>query len=247
MYSDYTLKSVVLKNGIYKDYKDIQKAKYAYYRLLKDGLIIKSRFTYDYALQLEEYYHESQPIEYKEAERIYSATRSRNKRLNNYIKKMLNNGDCLFLTFTFNDSTLNTTSKDSRRQIVRRYLSNYKTDYVANIDYGKKNEREHYHAVIQCNKVDYSAYHKYGAIKGEIIKSTSDSIKLAKYINKLTNHAIKDTCKGCRLIYARLPLKHKSFEECLTNYSKKKEKECKVPKKIKQCSFNDTIIQRLDI
>ena len=244
---NYTLKSVVLKSKIYSDYKDIYKAKYAYYRLLKDGLIIKSHFTYEHALNLERFYLESQPKEYKEAERLFKASHNRNTRLNNYIKKMLNNGDCLFLTFTFNDSTLNTTSIDTRRQIVRRYLSNYKTDYVANIDYGKKNEREHYHAVIQCNKVDYSAYHKYGAIKGEIIKSTSDSIKLVKYINKLTNHAIKDTCKGCRLIYARVPLKIKTLEESLTNYSKKKEKECKVPIKIKQCSFNDTIIQRLDI
>ena len=27
--------------------------------------------------------------------------------------------------------------------------------YVANIDYGSKNKREHYHALINCEKIDF--------------------------------------------------------------------------------------------
>ena len=49
---------------------------------------------------------------------------------------------------------------------------------------------------------DYNAF-DYGALNGERVRSTNDFVKLAKYISKLTNHAIKDTCKGSRMIYNR--------------------------------------------
>ena len=115
---------------------------------------------------------------------------------------MLESGNCIFLTFTFTDEVLAKTNEDTRRQKVRRYLSSYNCEYVANIDFGKKNGREHYHALIQCNNVDYNAF-DYGALNGERVRSTNDFAKLAKYISKLTNHAIKDTAKGSRLIYNR--------------------------------------------
>ena len=142
------------------------------------------------------------PVEWDEARKINYAHYSRIKRLQNKIAKMLESGNCIFLTFTFTDKVLEITNADTRRQKVRRYLSSYNCDYVANIDFGAKNGREHYHALIQTDKVDYKAFH-YGSLNGEKVRSTNDFVKLAKYISKLTNHAIKDTCKGSRMIYNR--------------------------------------------
>jgi hypothetical protein len=78
--------------------------------------------------------------------------------------------------------------------------------YVANIDYGAKNKREHYHALINCDKIDFSNWRKYGNINAERVKNKdieSDKIKLSKYIAKLSNHAIKETTKRSCLIYSR--------------------------------------------
>ena len=115
---------------------------------------------------------------------------------------MLKNGECLFLTLTFTDEILGKTTEDTRRQAVRRYLKSFGVPYVANIDYGKKNGREHYHGVIQIPRIDYSAY-TYGAINGERIRSVEDYTKLSKYVAKLTNHAIKQTNKRQVIIYSK--------------------------------------------
>ena len=115
---------------------------------------------------------------------------------------MLESGPCLFLTLTFTDEVLRKTTENTRRQTIRRYLKSFGFPYVANIDYGKKNGREHYHAVIQTDHVDYSAY-TYGAINGEKIHSAEDYVKLSKYVAKLTNHAIKQTNKRQVIIYSK--------------------------------------------
>ena len=166
------------------------------------GEVIKNSLPIEKAFELQEYYSTACPIEWHEAEKINSAFYSRVRRLKKKIANMLQNGNCIFLTFTFTDEILKNTSPDTRRQKVRRFLSQYNCDYVANIDFGKKNKREHYHALIQIDKVNYNAY-DYGALNGKKVRSTNDFIKLAKYISKLTNHAIKDTAKGTRIIYNR--------------------------------------------
>ena len=78
--------------------------------------------------------------------------------------------------------------------------------YVANIDYGSKNKREHYHALINCDKVDFKSWRKYGNINAKRVRNKdieSDKTKLSKYIAKLSNHAIKETTKRSCLIYSR--------------------------------------------
>jgi hypothetical protein len=119
---------------------------------------------------------------------------------------MLSNGECLFLTLTFNDDALNRSTADSRRQCVRRFLNGFNAPYVANIDFGGKNDREHYHAVICLKKADFDGYKwakTYGFYKAQVIKGANSDKRLAKYISKLTAHAIKETCKGNRIIYSR--------------------------------------------
>jgi len=143
--------------------------------------------------------------EFKECYRINKASYERVKRLKTRVETMLQSGPCLFLTLTFNDFSLENTTSKERRVAVSRYLKQYNCKYVANIDFGKENHREHYHAIIQCDSVDYSKW-TYGAINGEKIRNkdiSTDTLKLSKYVSKLTNHAIKETTKRSALIYSR--------------------------------------------
>ena len=136
----------------------------------------------------------------KECDRILHANYERTKRLKNRIAKLLES-PCLFLTFTFNDKILLNTSSKTRRVYVRNFLEPLGA-YVANVDFGAENGREHYHAILQTDeKIDYTAWTK-GALNGERIRKPN-SVKLSKYISKLVNHAIKATTKQCRIIYSR--------------------------------------------
>jgi len=144
--------------------------------------------------------------EYLEAVKINKASYERTNRLKKRVSDMLLGGDCLFLTLTFNDDTLtNTTSKD-RRCYVSRYLKQFNAKYVANIDFGSQNHREHYHALIGASNIDLSSWRKYGNINVERVRNRNidrDKTKLSKYICKLSNHAIKETTKRSALIYSR--------------------------------------------
>lgn len=191
-----------MHNGLHMLQKDVSKSLYAQYVLQAYGEVINHKLDFEEAVKLDLELRAKNPIEWEEARKINYAYYSRVKRLKCKIAKMLESGNCIFLTFTFTDKVLSSTKADTRRQKVRRFLSSYNCDYVANIDFGKKNSREHYHALIQCDKVDYNGFN-YGALNGERVRSTNDFVKLAKYISKLTNHAIKDTCKGSRIIYNR--------------------------------------------
>lgn len=124
------------------------------------------------------------------------------KRIQNYVLT----GKAIFLTLTFNDVTLNNTNQKTRCRYVKKFLSEQCKAYVANIDFGAKNGREHYHAVIlpELDMIDYFRW-TYGAINGKRIHSTEKDLKkVAKYITKLTSHAVKETTGyGQRIIYSR--------------------------------------------
>ena len=144
--------------------------------------------------------------EFYEALKINKASYERTNRLKKRVADMLLSGDCLFLTLTFTDDTLNTTSADTRRQYVRKYLISCNCQYVANIDFGAQNHREHYHALVNIGSIDFTTWHKYGAILAERVRNRSierDKTRLSKYICKLSNHAIKETTKRSALIYSR--------------------------------------------
>ena len=198
---DYALKSKVMKMGLDLLQKDVSKSVYAYNVLVNDGLVCNHKYEYKQALELDYQMQNEYPIEWKEAQKINHAYYQRVRKLKNRIATLLQK-PCLFLTFTFDEIVLQKTNADTRRQKVIRYLKSYNVPYVANIDFGKQNGREHYHAIIQTDNVDYSLY-DYGALNGKKIVSTSDNVKLAKYISKLTNHAIKDTTKRNSIIYSR--------------------------------------------
>lgn len=144
----------------------------------------------------------------KECYKINDAFYHRVKRLKERINNLLLNGSCLFLTLTFTDEVLSSTSEETRRRYVQRFLKLYDGGYIANIDYGvddRYTKREHYHAIINTEKV-YQKDWPYGNLDFERVRydeSKSDRVKMAKYISKLSNHAIKDSTKRSALIYSR--------------------------------------------
>jgi hypothetical protein len=211
----------------------ISKALYAKFALDNYGEIIKSNMDYDTALEKRCFLLENFPKEYEEAEKINLARYKRVIRLRERIKKILTTSDTvIFLTLTFTDDTLNRTSADTRRQYVRKYLGKFNVDFVANIDYGKQNGREHYHAVVG-GKIDLKPWtDKMGGTNVRLVKAPEytqkrvpkryqnlpqeeiqkrmaidDEKALSKYVAKLTNHAIKETTKRSCCIY---PSKNKA-------------------------------------
>lgn len=199
---DYAKKADVIRSGLCITEKQVSRAFYAQHVLDTTGEYVYSEMDTQRAEELQLFHRMFNLEDWEEARRINHASRARVKRLKKRISSMLESGECLFLTLTFTDEVLRKTTEDTRRQAVRRYLKSFGVPYVANIDYGKKNGREHYHAVIQTDHIDYSAY-TYGAINGEKIHSAEDYVKLSKYVAKLTNHAIKQTNKRQVIIYSK--------------------------------------------
>lgn len=143
------------------------------------------------------------PDVFHEAERMVNADNSRRKRLRKRIELMFDCGNVVFLTLTFNDDVITNTSAQSRRDYVRKYLKSISKQYVGNIDFGTNTGREHYHAVLLTDTDDFSGW-TYGFYKAEKVRKEGvDALRVAKYISKLTNHAIKETTKRNALIYSR--------------------------------------------
>lgn len=125
------------------------------------------------------------------------------KKVRDKISELVLSGKAIFITLTFTDNTFAKTSVITRRRYVARYLKANSKNYVANIDFGAIKGREHYHALVD-NDIDFTKWHKYGAIKVERVKtSESDLSRVALYVSKLTNHALKVGENAPRLIYSR--------------------------------------------
>lgn len=207
---NYELKAKVISNGMAKIQRQVS---LTFFRKMEEdkALVLNGEIQEQWkpmsigmAKLYQEMFQEEYQEEYQECIRVNNASYHRTKRLREKIENMLLSGQCIFLTLTFTNETLENTNQDTRKRYVKRYLKEVSNQYVANIDYGSKNEREHYHAIVLCDSVNYSFWHKYGAIKGEIIKlEDTASKKLSKYVNKLTNHAIKETVRRNCVIYSR--------------------------------------------
>lgn len=208
---DYELKSLVIGSGFCEIERKISRTMFKYVyeqdRINVDGEALEPSITEEEYLRA---INQKNDIEndaglkflFDEARKINHASYSKRNRLSCRIAKMLKN-PCVFLTFTFRDDVLDSTSEETRRKYVIRALKQMASVYVANIDYGAKNEREHYHAIVQVDSVSNKLW-SYGALNFEKIRSSSDDKILAKYIVKLTNHAIKETTKRCHTIYSRI-------------------------------------------
>lgn len=203
--SNYELKSQVLENGLAERVKYLMRVR-SYFEMPHDKEYFQKYNLSDdeYRATLDEWSFlvEKRPDELQEAIRVVRNGVARTSRLRVRVSKIIQKPS-VFLTLTFRDDVLTSTSENTRHAYVKRFLKDINVPYVANIDYGAKNEREHYHALVQSVRIDYSKW-KYGAINGQKIHDIKKSVKaLPKYINKLANHAIKKTTKQNRIIYSR--------------------------------------------
>lgn len=136
----------------------------------------------------------------------YDKYRAKTRRVRRKILEMMFYGSCSFLTLTFTDEVLANTTEHTRRRYVARFLKQISDDYVGNVDYGKINGREHYHAVVRGVNIDMSGWDKYGFSHAQNIGKSDGSTqaaKMSKYIYKLSNHATKLTTNNKKIIYSR--------------------------------------------
>lgn len=132
-----------------------------------------------------------------------------------------------FLTFTFTNKTLEKTNQKTRLRYIKDFLNKQASEYMLNLDYGKANNREHYHAIILSRyKVILAKEYKYGVLRFYKCHPTYNYVN-AKYdsIDKLTNHAFKETTRESKIIYSRKAIKEnrafkKKAESKLNNYQK---------------------------
>lgn len=114
------------------------------------------------------------------------------KRIRNRIKKMDTN-NIWFATYTIKDKYMKKNHSRKLKEI------NQGKNYIINSDYGDKTNRLHYHGIIESKEEPIKW--EYGFCK--FIKIKNNNIEaLAKYIDKLTNHTIKETTK--KIIYSRV-------------------------------------------
>ena len=188
---NYELKAKVLSNGMVEMQKKLSLTHFKMYQeekaFYENGEILENwKPLNDSEIQFYKNIAEENPEEWKEACRVNNASYHRTKRLKNRIKTMLTSGSCIFLTLTFRNDVLESTSQDTRKQYIKKALKTMSENYVANIDYGSKNDREHYHAVVLCDQVSQEQW-KYGNLDFERVRihDVDSPVKIAKYINKL--------------------------------------------------------------
>lgn len=154
-----------------------------------------------------------------------SAERRKRERLLKKIYELIKDKKAVFLTMSFNEETLKKTSAETRKRYIKNYLKNETALYIANIDYGAKNGREHYHAIVKAttlkiNDLSYYLKNKYETIKDFInLKAYKYGNIQANFICKngvfyndkelkktaliYYNHALKETTKNNKLIISR--------------------------------------------
>jgi hypothetical protein len=134
---------------------------------------------------------------------INQARYKRIARLKKRVEPMVKTNKAKLITATFSDKVLATTSEATRKTYIARYLKEHYPSYVANKDYGKTTNREHYHAIVISDKVDFKTW-PYGRLNAKAIYNhKNDIVRTSKYVAKLSNHAIKTSTKQSKLIYSR--------------------------------------------
>lgn len=198
--------------------KDVSKAIYneAYNKKLNTPYDFETANKIKEFLKGDYLYHKAEQDNHNKSERV-SRYRDRIETMILISNKFQLKYIAYFITLTFTDDVLNNTQEHIRRKYVARCLNEFSIYYLANIDYGSENEREHYHAMIlveasnfknylytnENNKRSITTWKQYGYSSIKPVIVPEDSIKLAKYMNKLTNHRFKNNLDINRLIYPK--------------------------------------------
>lgn len=125
---------------------------------------------------------------------------NRNKKCKRYaekVRELLTSSNCVFGTLTLRDEELNVSDEVMRKRL-QRFFNQNQCRYICNVDYGWKNERKHYHFIADVKSIDCNLW-KYGFAFIEPILKKKE-FPLADYINKMSNHAVKQTTKNHRIM-----------------------------------------------
>lgn len=180
----------IIRSVIYGDYKNYQKSCCKARVLSKYNNGVSDNFQI-----LNELYEDNE--DWKDCEKFYWSHQKRIYRLKKSLKELMKE-DCVFVTLTFTDYYLNNFSEDELYVIVHKWLWSHNCSLKANKDYGKKNERLHYHGVLQVKKIDPLSW-KYGNCDVKKVRKGSESA-ISKYLVKLVYHALKETTRESRVI-----------------------------------------------
>ena len=134
----------------------------------------------------------------------YCQKRKRLKhRINEIIENRasIKNSDMYFITVTFTDNELSNTTSATRHDYIKRLCHDNFYRYIANIDFGKTTNREHYHILALCdNEIFYkeknhlrikSVKKLNGLIDIKKVPLDDDLNKIGEYTLKLSQHALK--------------------------------------------------------
>ncbi len=125
------------------------------------------------------------------------------KRINKVLSAMFESYDVMyFLTLTFADKAFENTTDRTRHRYASSFLNAISADYIANVDYGEQNHREHYHAIVKLKngvnkdifkswEYGFTNYKKIDTLKMSSDKEAKNKRYLSSYISKLTNHSGK--------------------------------------------------------
>jgi hypothetical protein len=185
------LKVFLLQQGAHEEQNKLSKIAFKEQFSLEDKIELKNQFNDIYGFNAYEVANQLNTSKYKKSKRIRIKT-----------EKIIKENKAFFITITFRDDVLDTTSEKTRRVYVARWLKGISDTYVANVDYGKLKGREHYHAIIQAENIEKTW--RYGFIDIKKVEPTWNSSKnLPLYVAKLSHHALKETTKSKRIIYSR--------------------------------------------
>lgn len=151
--------------------------------------------------------------------------KARKHRWATYVLGMLSTfGEAYLLTLTFGD-TYDSTTSETRRKYVTRWLNENTRDYFACLDVGEKNGREHYHAIVvpafapikgtrktkkgkamTTYSIPNENVWEYGFTLLQCLKTDRQSVYQASgYVLKASGYASKyaDVCASVRPFHAR--------------------------------------------
>lgn len=144
----------------------------------------------------------------KDYERILKARYNKISRIKQHFIWLYHNRKNLyFITFTFDEQYIKKCDR-TRKDLIKNSLTSFDENglIILNIDYGKQNERLHYHCVFgtdsDLNLKNFLDLFYPCFTYTEAIRQDCNSIKkISKYINKLSNHAVKDSTKNSRIFF----------------------------------------------
>lgn len=136
---------------------------------------------------------EGQPIQ-KAINNLSQSYYRRDSRLKKRLENMMQNEHTYFITFTIAPKNYGLKYNTYLRKIKEALGG--ASAWVVNSDYGKTNERLHFHCVASFHSQLYyntlNAIYKYGTIDFKPIYNTNEKA-IREYLNKTFNHTIKQT------------------------------------------------------